>query len=114
MHRQASYGPFESPVSQFIVATNLIFVLCEDGHFYTYSTQTGKEVRSMTLENKELSGLMHPVTYLNKLLFYGDKSMELWNVVEKEMIYTFTFGSEVECVVQSPVIDIVAVGCRDG
>ena len=68
----------------------------------------------MVLENKEINGLMHPVTYVNKLLFYGAKSMELWNVVEMEMIYAFTLPSEIECVEQSPVIDIVAVGCRDG
>ena len=40
--------------------------------------------------------------------------MELWNVIEQEKIYTFTFQSEIECVIQSPVIDIVAVGCADG
>ena len=57
---------------------------------------------------------MHPVTYVNKLLFYGGKTMEIWNVVEMEMIYAFSFASEVQCVVQSPVIDIVAVGFSDG
>ena len=57
---------------------------------------------------------MHPVTYVNKLLFFGGKTMELWNIQEMQMIYAFSFSSEVECVVQSPVIDIVSVGCRDG
>ena len=68
----------------------------------------------MTFENTELDSVVHPITYMNKLLFSGGKTMELWNVIEQEKIYSFTFKSEIECVVQSPVIDIVAVGCADG
>ena len=40
--------------------------------------------------------------------------MELWNVFEQEKIYEFACKSDIECVVQSPVIDIVAIGCSDG
>ena len=36
----------------------------------------------MTLENKELDSVIHPVTYVNKLLFAGGKTMELWNVIQ--------------------------------
>ena len=35
-----------------------------------------------TFENKEMSGFIHPITYVNKMLFYGGKEMELWNVIE--------------------------------
>lgn len=45
------------------------------------------------------------------MLFYGGKEMELWNVIEQERIYKFTLPSPIETVVQSPVVDIVAVGC---
>ena len=57
---------------------------------------------------------MHPVTYVNKMLFYGGTQMELWNVIEQEKIYSFTLPSTIETVVQSPVVDVVAVGCTDG
>lgn len=65
-------------------------------------------------ENKDLTGIIHPVTYVNKMLFYGGKKMELWNVIEHERIYEFTVESQIEIVVQSPVVDVVAVGCQNG
>ena len=40
--------------------------------------------------------------------------MELWNVIEQEKIYEFTLPSTIKTVVQSPVVDVVAVGCQDG
>ena len=40
--------------------------------------------------------------------------MELWNVIEWQKIYSFTLPSPIETVVQSPVVDVVAVGCADG
>ena len=71
-------------------------------------------MKKVTFDNTELDYFVHPITYVNKLLFSGGKTMELWNVIEQEKIYTFNFKSEIECIVQSPVIDIVAVGCSDG
>ena len=40
--------------------------------------------------------------------------MELWNVIENERIFSFTMPSQIETVVQSPVVDVMAVGCQDG
>ena len=68
----------------------------------------------MTFDNTELDYFVHPITYVNKLLFSGGKTMELWNVIEQERIYKFTVTSRIMTVVQSPVVDIVAVGCQDG
>lgn len=42
---------------------------------------------------------MHPITYVNKMLFYGGSTMELWNVAEMERIYSFTLPSTIETVV---------------
>ena len=114
MHRHANYAGHKNPILQFIVTTNLIFSLAQEGEFIIFNTQSGKIVKQMTLANKDLDSVIHPVTYVNKLLFAGGKTMELWNVIEQEKIYEFTFKSDIECVVQSPVIDIVAVGCSDG
>ena len=58
--------------------------------------------------------MMHPVTYINKLLFFGGKTMQLWNVIEGEKIYEFNMPAEVESVSQSPVVDLVSVGLADG
>ena len=40
--------------------------------------------------------------------------MELWNVIEHEKIYEFFTTSQIETVVQSPVVDVVAVGFQSG
>ena len=40
--------------------------------------------------------------------------MQLWNVMQQEKVYEFTMTDEVESVVQSPVVDHVAVGLKDG
>ena len=44
-------------------------------------------------------GVIHPVTYVNKMLFYGGQKMELWNVIEHEKIYEFSTESPIETVV---------------
>ena len=81
------------------MTTNLIFSLAEEGEFLTFSTQTGKVVKRAQLDNHELTGIIHPVTYVNKMLFYGGTKMELWNVIENEKIYEFTTTSPIETVV---------------
>ena len=114
MHRHAVYSGHEQQILQFLVTTNLIFSLAEEGEFLTFNTQSGKVVKRVQFENKDLTGIIHPVTYVNKMLFYGGNKMELWNVIEHERVYEFTMDSPIETVVQSPVVDIVAVGCQNG
>jgi U3 small nucleolar RNA-associated protein 21 len=61
--------------------------------------------------------MAHPVTYVNKLVFAGGENnnvMQLWNVIENEKIYEFDLKSQVEAIEQSPVLDVMAVGCTNG
>ena len=81
------------------MTASLIFSLASEGEFIIFDTATGKIVKQMTLANKGLDTVIHPITYVNKLLFAGGKTMELWNVIEQEKIYEFTFKSDIECVV---------------
>ena len=60
-------------------------------------------------------GMMHPMTYLNKLVVWCGRQMCLYNVVEGTLIHKFKpFESEIKTVVQSPVLDVVGVGLADG
>jgi len=44
--------------------------------------------------------MMHPITYLNKLVFWSGKQVFLHNVIEDERIYNFKpIGSDVETIV---------------
>ena len=119
MHRVASYGGHTTAVLEFIVAGDLLFSLAEDGEFFVTnmtdkkSGDAGKVIKTIKLD-KSLERMIHPITYVNKLLFYGGKKAELWNIIEGAQIYSFTFESEVEVVEQSPVIDVVVFGCQNG
>ena len=60
--------------------------------------------------------LIHPDTYLNKILVGSeDGRMRLWNVRAEKLVYEFEgWGSPVVCIKQSPALDVVAVGLGDG
>lgn len=66
--------------------------------------------------NFTASAMIHPSTYLNKLLIASTQgTMQIWNIRTNNMIYQFkSFGSPISCLVQSPVIDVVAIGLLDG
>jgi U3 small nucleolar RNA-associated protein 21 len=67
-------------------------------------------------ETFAVSQLLHPSTYLNKILLGSNQgTMQLWNIRSNRMIYEFqSLGSPITCLVQSPVVDVVAVGLLDG
>jgi U3 small nucleolar RNA-associated protein 21 len=71
-----------------------------------------------------ITTIMHPHTYLNKIVLgFSDGRMELWNVKTHKRIYTYTRAalgldagqpSSVACIIQSPSVDVVAVGLSSG
>ena len=63
-----------------------------------------------------ISALLHPATYLNKLLI-GTKQgkLILWNMKTNEDVYVFKgWGSEIVTMEQAPAIDVVAIGLANG
>lgn len=67
-------------------------------------------------ENFTPSCIMHPDTYLNKVILGSQEgSLQLWNVSTKKKIYEFKgWKTSICCCVSSPALDVVAVGCADG
>src|SRR5699024_337564 len=64
----------------------------------------------------EISALLHPATYINKILL-GSRSgaLQLWNVAKQKLIYHFTgFGSAVTKLAQAPALHIAAIGHESG
>lgn len=63
-----------------------------------------------------ISALLHPSTYINKILFASDKGeMQLWNINTAKLIYTFkSWKARITCLEQAPAIDVVAVGLSTG
>lgn len=60
--------------------------------------------------------VMHPDTYLNKVLVgTAQGELQLWNLKTNKCVYRFKgWGSAVLSVVQSNVVDVVAIGLEDG
>ncbi|KAG7161754.1 WD repeat-containing protein 36-like [Homarus americanus] len=64
----------------------------------------------------EISAIMHPATYLNKILV-GSKQgkLQLWNIKTCKLVYTFSGWNSSVCVLeQAPAQDVIAVGLANG
>ncbi|KAI2664237.1 WD repeat-containing protein 36 [Labeo rohita] len=64
----------------------------------------------------EVSALMHPSTYLNKILFGSSQgSLQLWNVKSNKLLFSFPgWASAVTVLQQTPAVDVVGVGLASG
>ncbi|TSL28217.1 WD repeat-containing protein 36 [Bagarius yarrelli] len=64
----------------------------------------------------EVRAVMHPSTYLNKILFGSSQgSLQLWNIKSNKLLFTFPgWGSAVTVLQQTPAVDVVGVGLASG
>jgi len=64
----------------------------------------------------QITAVMHPSTYLNKILIGSEQgSLTLLNIQSQSVIYTFKgWGSGVTVAVQSPALDVVGIGLKNG
>eukprot|EP00301_Raphidiophrys_heterophryoidea_P003121 c11420_g1_i2.p1 GENE.c11420_g1_i2~~c11420_g1_i2.p1 ORF type:complete len:1037 (+),score=314.16 c11420_g1_i2:88-3111(+) len=65
--------------------------------------------------NNKLTHILHPHTYLNKVLVCTSSGkVHIVNIRTLQTVYTFNIGGEIVSVGQSGVVDVVAFGLRDG
>ncbi|XP_041915856.1 WD repeat-containing protein 36 [Alosa sapidissima] len=64
----------------------------------------------------DVSAVMHPSTYLNKILFGSSQGgLQLWNIKSNKLLYTFPgWTSAVTVLQQTPAVDVVGVGLASG
>nr|XP_039266834.1 WD repeat-containing protein 36-like [Styela clava] len=66
----------------------------------------------------EISTILHPSTYMNKVLFGSIQGkMQLWNIRKNEMLFEFSNSedsSSIVSLVQAPAVDVVAIGRSSG
>lgn len=67
-------------------------------------------------ETFDLSAMMHPSTYLNKVLLGSRQgSLQLWNIRTSKQVFSFSgWSSAVTVLQQSPAVDVVGVGTATG
>lgn len=67
-----------------------------------------------------LAEMLHPSTYLNKILVASRSGgLQLWNVNSLRCVHDFQClpsgnNDPITCIVQSPVVDVVAIGSLSG
>jgi U3 small nucleolar RNA-associated protein 21 len=67
-------------------------------------------------DDLRVTSVVHPSTYVNKLLFgFDDGSLQLWNVRRAVLLHRFAVGdAPVRCLAQSPALDVIGVGLDNG
>ncbi|WWC70746.1 uncharacterized protein I206_104697 [Kwoniella pini CBS 10737] len=125
-HRGKETGSYISPdqsnLGKILIFGDELLVLKEDGTgMVIYDLKGGQLKNQITFHSSfTATHLMHPSTYLNKILIGSQQGeLQLWNVRTCSLIHTFPHptpasSSPVTAIVQSPAIDVVGVGYLDG
>lgn len=118
VHRNGTYGGAIGTVFQLLVLGDYLAGLTRDGQLLMWriGSYGEPEIRIRFAPDFHPSCLVHPDTYLNKLLVGGTCGrMQLWNFATQTLLYTFKgWGSPVRCLASSPALDVVGVGLQDG
>lgn len=91
----------------------------ESSNLKVWHVGSGEKYLDLQFSNSdfEISTMMHPNTYLNKVLL-GSKQgkLQLWNVLRGKMIAEFSHWTDAQITVleQSTAVDVVCVGTEDG
>ena len=117
MNLVLEYQGHTKQIIKFIISTDFIFSLAEEGEFIIFNAKTGAIIQKKTFMHS-FEHMMHPTTYINKLLFAGGDKLELWNVIDDKLIYAFPKtlkkDDSITVIAQSPVLHTVALGYSSG
>ncbi|WRT67784.1 uncharacterized protein IL334_004758 [Kwoniella shivajii] len=115
-------SPDESNLGKMLIFGDELLILKEDGTgMFIYDLPTRQLKNQLTFHSSfTATHLMHPSTYLNKVLIGSQQGeLQLWNVRTCSLIHTFAHptpasSSPITAIVQSPAIDVIGVGYLDG
>ncbi|CAD5111627.1 DgyrCDS920 [Dimorphilus gyrociliatus] len=88
----------------------------KDNIVIIWDVLTEAQYGQWNLGNFNITAVMQPAAYLNKILFGSeDGSLQLWNSRKCKLVHSFDgWGSSVTALTQSTVADIVAIGLANG
>ncbi|XP_076926434.1 uncharacterized protein LOC143589601 [Bidens hawaiensis] len=120
-HQMATWSKHNSKVNLLLLFGEHILSVDVEGNMFIWAFKGIEEnlspVGHIMLDSEfKSSCIMHPDTYLNKVILGGqDGSLQLWNISTKKKLYDFKgWKSSIHCCVSSPALDVIAVGCADG
>lgn len=109
----------QSDIRQIVkFGANKLLSLDDDNVLFHWSIKEKEILNILSLDEGtfKISAICHPYTYKYKVLM-GSKQgqLQLWNVSSEQCLYKFDgWGSEVTCINQSPVEDVLGIGLADG
>ncbi|OWM86894.1 hypothetical protein CDL15_Pgr015930 [Punica granatum] len=120
-HEVATWRRHSAKVNLLLLFGEHILSIDVDGNLFVWGFKGIDENLApvghiMLGENFTPSCIMHPDTYLNKVILGSQQgSLQLWNISTKTKLYEFKgWKSSVTSCVSSPALDVIAVGCADG
>ncbi|XP_027106936.1 U3 small nucleolar RNA-associated protein 21 homolog isoform X2 [Coffea arabica] len=120
-HQVATWSRHGAKVNHLLLFGAHILSVDVEGNIFTWAfKEMDKSLAPvghvMLEDNFTPSCIMHPDTYLNKIIVGSQEgSLQLWNVSTKKKLYEFKgWKSSISCCVSSPALDVVGIGCADG
>lgn len=115
---QHTYSGHESSIKAILAFGPYIISIDENNSMVVNDIKTEEFVVEIPFHKNyfDVSCLMHPATYLNKILL-GSKqgSMKLFNVRSLDVVFQFSgWNSGIVVVEQSPAVDVVGIGLANG
>ncbi|KAI9189913.1 rRNA-processing protein utp21 [Blastocladiella emersonii ATCC 22665] len=114
---ELAHPSIDGTIFQIMVLGDYVLALSDDNQLTVWVHASGEVYSSLEFGAAfSATCFMHPHTYLNKVLVGSSQgTMQIWNIKTGKLIYEFDpLGSAVTTIVQSPVIDVVAIGTLDG
>ncbi|RIA88602.1 Utp21 specific WD40 associated putative domain-containing protein [Glomus cerebriforme] len=110
-------GNIRGKIFSLIIFSNYIIALSDDNLLTLWDHVSGEFYDEIKFDERfTLSTIIHPSTYLNKILIGSRQGiMQIWNIRTKKMKYSFpSFGFPITFLTQSPVVDVIAIGLLNG
>ena len=89
MNKVLEYVGHSKPIVKFIISSDFIFSLAQEGEFIIFNIRTAAIVRRRRFDS-DFDVMLHPTTYINKLVFAGGNRIELWNIIDDTKVYSFS------------------------
>lgn len=113
---------FDSEVSKTLLFGENMIVMKKESSVVELVSVAGYPRRSIVTLGFVPRDMLHPTTYLNKILFWSSTELSLYNVNTANLIFCLNEAGEIdkylregiECLQQSPVVDVVCFGTAKG
>ncbi|KAK6627753.1 hypothetical protein RUM44_010232 [Polyplax serrata] len=112
------YEGHEHPIKLLLPFGPHLISIDQNSHLKLWNIKTTEIQLELDFNNNnfEISAIMHPSTYLNKILLGSEQgALQLWNLNTSKLIYTFKgWNSGVNVLEQAPTVDVVGIGLKNG